>query len=245
MADNVGKNPRGHPEKLPDFLDAAYCLETDDQTWLEEVMAQASAVWGRGGPMHGAIYDASDVTAFRVKNKHLMGFCDKGVNLIMEGLKLLTPDLVTRTFRSRLAGSTSGAGMPEMLPMLDALGALGFPDSLNINGLEPGGFGVFVGLWKRQRKEEPAAELAFYRRMAHHLGAAHRCRRRLRESQVHRSSIDATDGAEAILDRRRRVVHAIGPDHSEVRLLRPQPRSPEVAVPTVRPHSSQPGQRAR
>jgi hypothetical protein len=80
----LGKTSHVHPEKLPDFLDAAYCLETD-QTWLEEVMDAASAIWGRGGPVQGAIYDASDVSALRIKNVHLTGFSDKGVDCIMEG----------------------------------------------------------------------------------------------------------------------------------------------------------------
>jgi DNA-binding CsgD family transcriptional regulator len=205
------RTPRFRPERIGDFLDAAYCLETDDQMWLTEVMQRARAVSGREGPMHGAIYDASDVSAFRVDLVNFVDFSAKGVDCIMEGLNLFTPEMVTRTFRSLLAGSTSSVALAEMLPMLDALGALGFPDTLNINGLDPGGRGVFLGLWKRERGELPTDELAFYRRMAHHLGAAHRCRRRLRESQGHRSTIDATDGAEAILDGRRRVVHATGP----------------------------------
>jgi hypothetical protein len=48
-------------------------------------------------------------------------------------------------------------------------------------------------------------EEATYRRMAHHLGAANRCRRRLRLTG---SSV--TNGAEAILDDRLRIVHAEG-----------------------------------
>ena len=47
--------------------------------------------------------------------------------------------------------------------------------------------------------------------MAHHLGAAHRYRRRLRASQPGPSAPDPSEGAEAILDARRRVVHAVGP----------------------------------
>jgi DNA-binding CsgD family transcriptional regulator len=210
MTTAARKQLRPRPEKMAEFLEASYCLETDDETWLAEVMDRARAVWGRGGPAHGAIYDASDVTAFQVKNAHLIDFSAEGVDCIMRGLKLFTEDLVIRTFRSLLAGISSTGSVPEMRPMLNELRALGILDALNINGLDPSGQAVFMAFWMRQPVEPSRAEMALYRRMAHHLAAAYRCRRRLRESQIARSSIEATDGAEAILDVRRRIVHATG-----------------------------------
>jgi DNA-binding CsgD family transcriptional regulator len=55
------------------------------------------------------------------------------------------------------------------------------------------------------------AERDLFRRMAHHLAAAQRLRGRLRASQPGRAAPDPTQGAEAILDARRRIVHAEGP----------------------------------
>jgi DNA-binding CsgD family transcriptional regulator len=97
-----------------------------------------------------------------------------------------------------------------MRPMVAELGALGHGHARNINGLDPAGPGAFIGMWARTQPEPPPAEMTIYRRMAHHLGAAHRCRLRLRKSEGHGRSVDATDGAEAILDARRRIVHAEG-----------------------------------
>ena len=199
------------PDKLPDFLDAAYDLEADEQSWLAAVMEGARAVWGQGGPSHGAIYDASDITAFRVLTGHFIGFSEQGTDCIMRGLRLITPDFVTRTFRSLVANTTREVGLPEMIPMLEETSAFGLVDAMDLNGLDPSGLGVFIGLWERDLREHGAAELALYRRMAHHIGAAHRCRRRLRESQKGRSALDATEGAEAIIDAKRRIVHAAGP----------------------------------
>jgi DNA-binding CsgD family transcriptional regulator len=128
----------------------------------------------------------------------------------MDGTQLITPALVARTFRSLLA-STSEAGNPEMRPMHDGLASLGLPNALYLNGLNPNGRGTFIGIWQRAPGRLPSAEMAVYRRMAHHLGAARRCRERLRQAQAGRRAIDATEGAEAILDARRRILHATGP----------------------------------
>jgi DNA-binding CsgD family transcriptional regulator len=211
MAGGARKTLRFRPENIGDFLEAAYTLETNDQTWLCNVMEKARAVWGRGGPAHGAIYDATGGATFRVQIAHFIDFSDAGIDCVMRGLSLFTPSLVIRTFRCLLASGSRQVSLPQMLPMYEEMGTLGYPDSMSINGLDPAGLGTFLALWARDLVEPPRAELAFYRRMAHHLGAAHRCRRRLRESQAHRSSVDATDGAEAILDARKRIIHAVGP----------------------------------
>ena len=209
MAGRV-RSGRLQPSKLVAFLEAAYNFETDDQTWLAAVMETARGVWGRGGPMHGAIYDASDVASFRALNVHIDGFTGPALEHVVKGPAHLTPALIARSFRSSLA-STSALALPEMGPMYEALRPFGFVETLYINGLDPAGHGLFFGLWSRSRGALPAREMAFYRRMAHHLGAAHRCRRRLRQAQAGRGSIDVTEGAEAILDGRRRVLHAAGP----------------------------------
>jgi DNA-binding CsgD family transcriptional regulator len=199
------------PEKVGDFLEAAYELEADDQTWLVNVMETARAVWGRPGPAHGAVYDASDVSAFRVEAAYMVGFSDEAAELVMDAVRLFTPALVARTLRSLLVKRARKENSPEMLPMHEAMDAYGYPDHLGINGLEPDGFGVFMGLWWRDPTDLPGGELELLRRMAHHLGAARRCRRRLRGSQLDRPKLDATEGAEAILDAKKRIVHATGP----------------------------------
>jgi DNA-binding CsgD family transcriptional regulator len=198
------------PERVGDFLEAAYELDSEDQIWLVNVMEAARAVWGRPGPAQGAVYDASDVSAFRVEASYLIGFSNEAAQLVYDALGLLTPALVARTFRSLLVGRIRKGSAPEMLPFHEAMDPFGYPDAMAINGLTPDGFGVFMGLWWQDPTDLPAAELELLRRMAHHLGAARRCRRRLHESQVDRPKLDATEGAEAILDAKRRIIHATG-----------------------------------
>ena len=200
------------PERLADFFEAAYDLERDDQSWLRGVMEGAVAVFGRGTAVHGAIYDASDVAAFRVQNVEFIGLSAQAIDCLMRGLALMSPTFVARTFRSLLANSSRGDGiaLPELGPMYDELAPHGLVDAFNLNGLDPSGIGTFFAMWTDHTVVVSPAERDMFRRMAHHLGAAHRVRRRLRASQPGQAVPDPTLGAEAILDERKRVVHAEG-----------------------------------
>lgn len=62
---------------------------------------QRERVVGRTGPVHRAIYGASDVNAFRVKNINFMNFSDKGIDCLVEALKLIH----ARHGRARIAES--------------------------------------------------------------------------------------------------------------------------------------------
>jgi len=201
---------RFRAEKIGAFLDAAYSLEGDDEAWLAEVMRTARAVWGRGGPAHGTIYDASDPAAFRVPVVHFIDCPRPTVDVLMDGLALITPALVRRTFHRISAGCFSGLRLRELEPMVDGMSAFGYHNALNINGVDPSGLGVYFALWAEDPDSVPRDELAIYRRLGHHLGAAYRCRRRLRDRQVAAEIIDATVGAEAIIDARQRVLYAAG-----------------------------------
>jgi len=208
----AGRRPtRVQPGKLTDFLDASYDVTADDPRWLRRVMESAGAVLGSSVAAHGAIYDASDVTSFKPQVVEFIGLSPPAVEVLFRRLADFTPSFVARTFRALLADSTTAIGLPEMGPMLEELAPLGLPDAFNINGLDPCGFGVFMALWVRETVHLSAAEVDLFRCMAHHLGAAHRVRRRLREAQPGRAAPDPTEGAEAIIDGKRRVVHATGP----------------------------------
>ncbi len=203
------------PEKLATFLEVAYDVVPDDQSWLRAVVEAALAVWGRGREAHAAIYDASNVAAFEIKNADFVGLSPPAIDGIMRGLGQFTPEFVARTFRTGLAGGIREVAYPEMKPMVDEMGAFGFADEFSLNGLDPEGKGVFIGMWSHQMNDHSPGEMTLLRRMAHHLGAAHRVRRRLRESQPASATPDSTVGAEAILDARRRIVHAAGPARSK------------------------------
>ena len=203
---------RFRPERLPAFFEAAYDLEAEDASWLARVAATAHEVWGRPGPVQAAICDASDVGSFVIESLNLDGFSDEARAAILDGARYMTPAFVARTFRSLTAGLAREPSMPEIAPMFDEMARLGLVDALGINGVDPSGRLVYLGLWMQEVIEPSAAELAVYRRMAHHLGAAHRVRRRLRPGETANERQRALiDDAEAVLDARMRIQHATGP----------------------------------
>jgi len=196
--------------ELVGFLEAVYQLETDEHTWLAGVMEASRRVWARDGWVHGVIYDASDVTAFRATTQHVIDGTNAALALLGRGLELFTPGFVARSFRVSTVSMARKLALPELEEVYSGMAALGYPDTLAVNGVDPSGHGVFIGLWGCAPHAPPAAELTLFRRMAHHLTAAHRYRRRIRATQATRPSLDATDCAEAVLDARGRIVHAIG-----------------------------------
>jgi DNA-binding CsgD family transcriptional regulator len=209
------RRTRFHPEKLARFLEAAYRLEEDDQTWLADVLGSAQEMWGRGVPCYAATADVSDVNAFRLEQMHAIDVPDAALALLRDGVDRFTPTFVARTFLSIGVSLARKLSMPELRPMFDGLERVGFSDAFGIRGLDPTGAMVFLAFLMPTSTEPPPAEKDVYRRMAHHLGAAQRYRRRLRASQPGPSAPDPSEGAEAILDARRRVVHAVGPAKSK------------------------------
>jgi DNA-binding CsgD family transcriptional regulator len=193
-------------------MDAAYDLDADDQTWTLQVLQSGRAVWGQDGPGQAAIYDASKVAAISFESFQALDFSDEGRLWLQRAIPMFTPAYVAGSFRSLLVGNCSHClSAPELAPFLGAMAAMGLPDHYAINGLDPLGRGALVVFWTRQRFQPSAREGAIYRRLAHHLGAAHRVRRRLRAAHGPRPAAGATVGAEAIIDRRRRrIVHAEG-----------------------------------
>ena len=203
---------RFRPENICTFMDAAYDLDADDDAWTRQVLESGRAVWGRGGPAQAAIYDASQVANISFESFQALGFSDEGLRWLQRAVAMFTPSYVAGSFRSLLVGNCSNClAVPELAPFLQAMAGLGLPDHYAINGLDPLGKGALVVFWDRQGYQPRPGEAAIYRRLAHHLGAAHRVRRRLRAAHGPRPAARATVGADAVIDRRRRrVVHAEG-----------------------------------
>jgi hypothetical protein len=143
--------------KLVGYLEAVYRLEIDEYTWLTDVMEASRRVWGRDGWVHGVIYDASDVTAFRAINQHVFGGSDAVLALLARGLELFTPDYVTRSFRVGVACLGRKLSEPELGEMYSGMEDLGYPDNLAINGIAPVGWAstLVCGIPTRARTRLP------------------------------------------------------------------------------------------
>lgn len=204
------RSRKGRTDGVVDFLEAAYRMDGDDTSWMRGIAEAAVRVWNGSSVAGVSLYDASDVANFKLMQLQTHNLPEEAKAVLAQFVDHFTPAYVARTFRSTLV-STGRAYAPELRPCFDALRQFGFSDCLSVNGLDPNGQGVHLGLMTR----EPIGELkdhATYRRMAHHLGAAYRCRRRLRESA---SPHDPLRSAEAIVDERGRLVHAEGPATSK------------------------------
>jgi ATP/maltotriose-dependent transcriptional regulator MalT len=104
--------------------------------------------------------------------------------------------------------------MPYLEPVLKDRERNGWGDFFYLNGLDPSGIGCLLTLGCREPEFRLSAdESAVFRRLAAHLGAAFRCRRRLGPAAR------TGQGAEAVLDPSGRVIHAEGAARSEHRWL--------------------------
>lgn len=197
---------------LVGLLEAIYALELDDESWLTQALARMAALCGQEHTYLGYFYDASNLEAFNVWNvraNHLPPEVDAAFRA---SRTTVGPALLRATLRSLHVGSMRRAAMPHVAPLFAERERVGWGDIFTVNGLDPTGIGCLLTIGTRQREFlPPAIEMAIYTRIAHHLAAAFRCRRRLGISKVPRGSDDVVlAGAEAVLDVDGHVVHAEG-----------------------------------
>jgi DNA-binding CsgD family transcriptional regulator len=199
------------PEKLVEFLEAAYAMDQDDDGWLKGMMRAACEVWGRPGWALASTYDAADTMNFRMVSL-VSDFPPDLLRVLLQGPAEITPDYVQRTYRRLLVGITRNVSKPELKGMFTKFAQLksGIANGIAINGLDPSGLGCMVGISKPDSRRPAAAEMPVYKRMALHMAAAYRCRRRLRAITRSDARPDPTVGAEAVFDSRGRILDASG-----------------------------------
>ncbi len=221
---------------LVGLLEAVYALELDDEQWLRGALAALAAVCGSEHHYFGFFYDASDAKNFQFSN-----LCADDVRPeLLPSLEvfrgaLANPDFVRLTFRSLYTCSARRNAGPLLGPVLAERARVGWGDTYNINGLDVSGIGCLLTLGCRTPEYVvDAKEDALYRRLAFHLSAAFRCRRKLwaQLGSEHGPVASVTSGAEAILDGGGRFVHAEG--RAAGKLAREQIRSTASVIDSVR-----------
>jgi DNA-binding NarL/FixJ family response regulator len=207
--------------ELVSFLEAVYALELDDRSWLDKVLFALSGLYGPEHHYVGFFYDASNVDDFKLWNVCMPTAPPELMESfgVFQGLAQ-NRAFVSTTFRSLHVGSARRTGMPYMAPVLEARQRSGWGDIFNINGMDPSGIGCNVTIGSRLHEFAPGpADLAVYKRLASHVAAAFRVRRRLGVSvvdgAVDRKPDSGVAGAEAILDANGHFVHAAGPATSK------------------------------
>ncbi len=199
---------------LVGLLEALYALELDDQQWLCGVVGALAELCGDENHYIGFFYDASNVDDFKIWNPAAHN-ASADILANFEAFRACTtPELIRSTFRSLHMGSSRRTAHPHLEAFLAEREKIGWGDIFNLNSLDPSGIGCLLTIGGREPEFTLDAKTAnVFRRIAHHLGAAVRCRRKLALSRGMREAapVRASLGAEAILDSKGRFVHAEGP----------------------------------
>lgn len=231
--------------RLVDFLEAIYALERNDEEWLTLTLGALSGVCGEEHKYLGFFYDASNVEGLRTWNQ-----CRLEQDLTPDlfwtwgtFLDIASPAFVRSTLRSLLFGSARKSAFEYVQPLLDVRERCGHGDFLYLNALDPSGLGCVLTVGLREREYTLDAKAAsLFKRMASHLGAAYRCRRKLGPARPCGLD-DYGSRAEAILDASGRFVHAEEP--ARAKSSREQIRNAVLAIESARSESERPrGRRA-
>lgn len=204
-----------HETELVGLLEALYAVERTDDEWLSGAVTALAELCGGEHHYIGFFYDASNVRDFKLY-KPCARNVDPEIQASFELFRTLpNPDFVRATFRSLYIGSARRTAPTHLQPLLEQRRKAGWGDILNINGLDPSGIGCLLTIGGREPEFVlDANQAAVFRRIANHLGAAFRCRRKLAELDRGECSgarsTDVSRGAEAILDAQGRFVHARG-----------------------------------
>jgi DNA-binding CsgD family transcriptional regulator len=189
------------------LLEATYGLEGGTDAWLKAVAGAAASAFGV--PNVGAyavLYDASDVHDFRVTHVAATpGLAPATFNLIAHDFAALYrahPALTEAVFRKTPFGPGRDLPMPEALQGVFAqLHAHGIHDILGLNGVNPDGRGLHVGVLVAAGSAPTPIANDLLARVSSHLGAGYRLYARLTRPSAEEG--DAVIGADG------KVEHAV------------------------------------
>jgi DNA-binding CsgD family transcriptional regulator len=201
---------------LLEVIESAYRLDAPPAEWLREV---GTAIYRQLGGGLGLLAFHYQITA----DDRLLAGAPVSVETAFEmpadsnqSLSFLPPSFVRKTFMRCECASQSESLDDEMRtqmgPMLDAMqSTFGMRDIVMVGGVDPTRHGVYFGAWSAALRRLDPAVRATWSRVAVHLVAANRLRRRL-------GAGEPPDSADAVLTPGGAVDHARG--EAEVRAAR-------------------------
>jgi DNA-binding CsgD family transcriptional regulator len=204
--------------ELVSVLETFYALDRAEDEWLSQSLRAVSRVTGDPYDYTAFCYDASDIEHLQVSKPcrlkplppELVGVW--GVFQSQFG----QPAFVRTTFRSLFVGSLRNTPLHSMRRVQAERERAGHGDLFYLNALDPSGIGCALMISARDPQVVlHAKERTLLGRIANHLSAAVRFRRRLaaalgRPLGSGQPDRPLTHFAEAIVDARGRVVHAEG-----------------------------------
>ena len=191
-----------------DVVEAAYDLECEEQRWLDGVVRAARPKLDRGPGLVSFLYRVAGDGRLRPGTASNVGVSEAVAAAVMTAVPHFPPEYVAATFLRDPCTSARTTGSRRVqeytrAEMRRLVGPAGWRDLFVINGLDPTGFGVYLGAPLPRVTNVGAARRTSWGRVAVHLAAGYRLRRRL--SPAERAQ---PESAEAIVTPDGRIEHA-------------------------------------
>lgn len=187
---------------LLDVVEAAYCVELDETSWLRQVRDAALRHLDRGIGGSAFIYDARNGGSVRVRSFLGSGNDD---DKIVRAIQASSPERVQWIFRSQ-ACHTASEGPDWNTPTARAIfRSLGFEDLLFLNGVDPTGEGCFFTVRLKERSRPSRIFVRSWSRVAAHMASGFRLRARLADLDARAKR--AIDRAEVVLTPSGKIEH--------------------------------------
>lgn len=185
------------------MVEAAYALEGDDEAWLRRIAEPAHQLLGSGCGMAAFTVDTSDPSQPRIETLVTLG--PPEVERLARGAtRAADPGQIEHTMH-RTGCITVSQLLGGPAPQIVEFGAkLGVVDVLGVNSYEPDGSGTTLAVPLAEVTSVPARVAWLWNRVAAHIAAGRRLRRRLPASPE-------LDTADAVLEPNGKVAHAQGP----------------------------------
>jgi DNA-binding CsgD family transcriptional regulator len=189
-----------------DMIELGYDLTGSTAEWLGRLAPAIYERFGAGLGMHSFVYDLTKEHRIRVGERQGVDAPPGSMDQVASAMQQMPLDFVRHSFM-RCEATTQSQADPiarehvrPVMAMLEA--ALGWRDLLIVGGLDPSEQGVYFGVALPEQTKLPARVVREWTRVAVHLAAAYRLRRRLG------GGVLKVDSADAVLTPHGRVEHA-------------------------------------
>lgn len=195
-------------QTLVDVLEAVYCLEGADQPWLASVLDAFAPHLDQGRGVYGFWFDATRPERFRLWDVTVHEDAVVVPDLVAKWHGLLGPreiwDLYSGSkqvapMRDRLGG---GEAVLEHAAMRRFCHSLGILDQLTVRATDPTSLGIAICTPLRALESPSEPQVRSWTKIADHIAAGYRLRRRLATAG------DAEDDCDAVLEPDGRCAHA-------------------------------------
>jgi DNA-binding CsgD family transcriptional regulator len=175
-------------------VEAAYAIAQPEEAWLAGIVEAALPDLARDFGVSAYTYDARS-TPLRIGT--LIGRGENApTELVRTAVEMssVNEDYVDATWRSQSLATVSETVDMQALDAASGFVAAGMNDILVVNGYDVSGFGVWLGAPLTSARNPTIAERRTWSRVASHLAAAFRLRRRSEERNPFPAAVLSTSG---------------------------------------------------